>query len=46
MNSPAERVGFLATVEAAHPELPKRIASETLMLEQSTVSEPGLWRRG
>jgi hypothetical protein len=25
---------------------PQRIASETLMLEQSTVSEPGLWLRG
>ena len=46
MNSPAVSVGFLATVEAAHPELPQRIGTETLMLEQSTVSEPGLWRRG
>ena len=46
MNSPAVRVGFLATVDAAHPEIPQRIASGTLALEQSTVSEPGLWRRG
>ena len=29
MNSPAVSVGFLATVEAAYPELPQRIASET-----------------
>ena len=32
MNSPAVSVAFWATVEAAHPELPQRIASETLVL--------------
>jgi hypothetical protein len=38
---------LLGPVEAAHPELPQHIASETKSCwSKSTISEPGLWRRG